>query len=66
MAFVHKENSGTLFKNDRKTSDKHPDYKGAINVNGAVLEIAGWIKTNGEKSFMSLKVSEPRQREDGR
>lgn len=66
MAFVHRENSGTLFKNDRKQSEKHPDYKGTINVNGTVLEIAGWIKTAGDKSFMSLKVSEPRQRDDGR
>ena len=34
MAYVPKEGSGSLFKNDRKTSETHPDYTGTIMVNG--------------------------------
>lgn len=61
MAFEHRENFGTLFKNDRKNGEKHPDYKGQINVNGQLLDIAAWIKEGKKGKFLSLKVSEPRQ-----
>ena len=62
-----KENTGVLFKNDRKTSDRHPDYKGTANVNGAEKEVALWIKTpkNAESKvdhFYSLKFETPRAR----
>ena len=57
-------NSGALFKNTRKDSDKHPDYKGTINVEGKDYDIAAWLRESkkGER-FMSLKVSEPRQKQ---
>jgi hypothetical protein len=29
-----RELSGVLFKNDRKTADKHPDYKGRATIDG--------------------------------
>lgn len=53
-------NSGVLFKNRDKETDKHPDYTGKLNVNGTELRIAAWIRESksGQK-FMSLKVSEP-------
>ena len=56
MAFEQKDNTGSLFKNDSKETDKHPDYSGTVLVNGEALWINGWIKTaakNGKK-FMSL------------
>ena len=31
-----RENSGILFKNDRKETESHPDYVGTLNVAGAV------------------------------
>jgi len=56
-------NSGALFKNYRKDSDRHPDYKGTINVDGKDYDIAAWLRESkkGDK-FMSLKVSEPYQK----
>jgi len=61
--YEHRENSGSLFRNDRKEQDKHPDYRGSCMVNGQVLEMAAWIKeaSSGTK-FMSIKFSEPRER----
>ena len=34
MAYTPKEGSGSLFKNNRKTSETHPDYTGSIMLNG--------------------------------
>jgi uncharacterized protein (DUF736 family) len=57
-------NRGVLFSNaDKKTSEKHPDYKGNINVGGVEFDIAGWIKTAKEsgKKFMSLSIQPKRE-----
>jgi hypothetical protein len=56
-------NRGVLFKNDRKESDKHPDYKGSINVDGVEHWLDAWIKTGAKGKFMSLSINpkEPRQ-----
>lgn len=51
-------NSGVLFKNERKDTDKHPDYTGKINVNGTEMRLAAWIREGKSGKFMSLKVSE--------
>lgn len=34
MSYQQKENSGAIFKNDRKEKETHPDYTGIINVAG--------------------------------
>jgi len=36
----NKLNTGAIFKNDKKTTDKHPDYRGKVNVNGKEMEVA--------------------------
>lgn len=64
MAYEHREGQGALFKNDKKESDKHPDYKGNIMLGGKVYEIAGWKKDGGKGTFLSLKGSEPRQKDN--
>lgn len=55
-----KINSGTIFKNDKKTADNQPDYRGKINVEGKELEISLWVKTaqSGVK-YMSAAIKEP-------
>lgn len=32
MAFEHKQNSGSLFANQYKTEDKHPDHQGSCKI----------------------------------
>lgn len=51
-------NRGSLFKNDKKETDKHPDYKGKINVGGTDYWLSAWIKEGKSGKFMSLSVSE--------
>lgn len=52
------ENSGVLFKNDKATNEKAPQYTGKINVNGTDYRLAAWVKEGKKGKFMSLKVSE--------
>lgn len=48
---------GALFKNDKKDSDAHPDYKGSINVGGTEYWLSSWIKTSAAGAkYMSLSV----------
>lgn len=49
-------NSGVLFKNDKKTTDKHPDYNGSINIDGKEYWLSSWIKQGQKGKFMSLSV----------
>ena len=37
-------NSGMLSRNDRKEKDTHPDFKGAINVDGVDYWLSAWVK----------------------
>lgn len=50
-------NRGTLFTNDRKTTDKHPDLKGSINVEGKEFWVSGWFKTGKSGGFTSLSLT---------
>lgn len=55
-----KNNTGAIFKNDNKTTDKHPEYKGKVLVNNKEMEIALWIKTSAKGvKFFSVSFSEP-------
>lgn len=58
MAEYNNENRGVLFKNDKKETDKHPDYTGKIDVGGREMRLAAWIKEGQKGKFMSLTVSE--------
>ena len=57
-------NSGVAFKNDYKTEDKHPYYKGKGNFNGQDFEFGIWIKENDKGKFLTFRFSEPYQKPD--
>ncbi len=60
MSYEHKVNSGSIFPNQKKTSDNQPDFKGQVNVEGKLFDIAIWNKSK----FQSIKISEPFKKDE--
>lgn len=59
MSEYNNENTGVFFPNNKK-SEKQPDYKGKIDVEGKEYEIAGWRRTSkGGANYIRLQVQEP-------
>lgn len=44
MAFEQKDNSGSLFRNDRKSSDSSPNAKGTAKIDGVTYYVSAWTK----------------------
>ena len=58
MAFETKDNTGSMFPNDRKESANHPDAKGSAMINGVEYWISGWNKKTQEgKQWRSLSFT---------
>lgn len=52
------KDSGVLFKNDRKSKDSDPDYKGSIVIDGKDNWLNCWLNESSRGvKYMSLKWS---------
>ena len=50
-------NSGVLFKNDNKQSDKHADYRGEVNAAGVDYWLNGYVRTSKKGvKFIAFKL----------
>lgn len=58
MAYEQKAGQGSLFKNEKKTEEKHPDYKGSLTTpEGVECWVSAWIKRQeGKATYMSLSI----------
>ena len=45
MTFEQKDNTGTLFANEKK-KDNIPDYSGKFLIHGDEFQVSGWIKVS--------------------
>ena len=58
-------NRGALFKNAEKKTDKHPDYSGSLNVDGADFFLDAWIKkSESGRTFMSVSVKRKEKQQE--
>lgn len=62
MAYEQRDNSGSLFVNDRKERDNHPDYSGTIMVDGKLYWLSAWEKQGQRGAFFSLSVKPKEER----
>lgn len=74
MAYEQRDNSGTLFKNERREKDTHPHATGTAMIDGVMYYVSAWTKEGGKGKFQSLAfkrkdeqrqaVKEPRRQDD--
>lgn len=54
MAYEVKDMTGSVFVNDKKTKENHPDRRGSCKIDGVEYWISGWLKDTNGKKWMSL------------
>ena len=51
-------NRGAIWPNDKKDTDRHPDFKGSLNVDGVEFWLSAWKrKPDANPKAPSLKFS---------
>lgn len=64
--FQHRENSGSVFKNERKEQPNHPDYRGSALIGGVEYWVSGWLKDGRTGKWLSMSFSPKDGGFDGR
>jgi hypothetical protein len=54
MAYEQRDMSGTLFKNDKREKDTHPNATGTCMVAGVEYYVSAWTKDGKKGKFQSL------------
>lgn len=53
--YTPKDNSGSLFVNDKKERDSQPDRRGSARIDGVDYWVSGWVKKKDDGTpWMSL------------
>jgi hypothetical protein len=61
--YQQKPGSWNLFRNNKKTAENQPDYRGTITLeDGTVLELSAWLKEGKTGKFFSGTVRQPYQK----
>ena len=47
MAEYDNTNRGSIWKNEKKEKDNHPDFTGSLNVNGVEYWVSAWKRKEG-------------------
>ena len=55
-----KNNTGAIFKNDKKTAENQPDYRGKMTVDETQWEISLWVRESAAGlKYFSAAIKEP-------
>jgi uncharacterized protein (DUF736 family) len=63
MAYEPKDMTGSLFVNDKKESDKHPDSRGSALIDGVEYWVSAWREeSKSGVKYLSMKYQRKDQR----
>lgn len=65
MAFEQKDNSGALFRNDRRERETQPEFTGKGLIDGVEHYISAWVKEGKGGKFFSLAFTPVDQARSG-
>jgi hypothetical protein len=63
MAYEQKDGDISIFKNNKKATEKQPDYTGTALINGQKMQVALWIKEGQKGKFFAGKIQEDTYRQ---
>lgn len=55
MSYEHKDNTGSLFKNDRRTKDTQAQAVGSAVIDGVAFWVDAWTNEKNGAKYQSLK-----------
>ena len=67
MTEFDNNNRGSLWGNDKKESERHPDFKGSVNVEGVEYWLSGWRRKEGanpKSPALSLSLTKKEAKRD--
>ena len=66
MSNYDNNNRGALWKNDKRSSEKHPNLRGSAEVDGVEYWVSAWTnKDGGKKPLVSLSFTPKEQQSSG-
>lgn len=54
MAYEQRENSGSLFKNEKKENENHPNATGKALIGNVMYYVSAWTKEGAKGKWQSL------------
>ena len=54
MAYEQRDNSGTLFKNEKREKETHANARGKAMIGGVMYYVDAWTKEGAKGKFQSL------------
>lgn len=66
MAYEHKDMTGSIFVNEDKKGERHPDWRGKVKINGEEYYAAGWNNESRNGPYISMKFESVAEAERNR
>ena len=61
MAYQHRDNSGSLFVNDRREKDTQPNATGSAVIGGVEYWVSAWTKTTDDGGRWQSLAFKPKE-----
>jgi len=69
MAEFDKTNRGSIWRNEKKEKDTHPDFTGSLNVDGVEYWVSAWKRKEGAHAkapALSFSIKPKEEQKDNR